>query len=77
MAPLPEADTPLSVPDTEEVQVYVVPAIVEVGMKFKASPLQIASARSLAAVVITGVGLTVTVTSTGVPEHPFEEGVTE
>ena len=77
MVPLPDAVTPVSVPATDEVHVYVVPATLEVGTKLSCSPPQIVWLSALAAVVITGVGLTVTVTFTGVPAHPFDEGVIE
>ena len=49
--------------------------MVEVGKKFSASLLQICFEKSAAALVIAGTGVTVTVTSTGSPEHPFADGV--
>jgi hypothetical protein len=57
------------------VQLYVVPATLEVGVKFNAVPLQIVVCNCMAVLVITGVGSTVTVTSTVDPLHPLALGV--
>ena len=73
--PEPLAVTPVMVPLTDEVQLKVVPPMEEVGKKFKAVPLQIDCIRLAGVLVITGAGFTVTVTSIGVPLHPFADGV--
>jgi len=44
-------------------------------VKFNGSALQMTWTRLLAGVVITGVGMTVTVTSSGAPEHPLAAGM--
>jgi hypothetical protein len=75
--PEPDAVTeaPVIGPLTDEVQLKVVPPMEEVGKKFKAVPLQIDCIRLEGVLVITGAGFTVTVTSIGVPGHPFADGV--
>ncbi len=75
ITPVPFADTPLKVPLTEDVQVIAVAPMVEVGRKFNGVPLQIDCIRLAGVLVITGTGSTVTVTSTGLPGHPFAVGV--
>jgi hypothetical protein len=72
--PEPVADTPVSVPITVDVHANAVPVIDEVGTKFNAVLLQISLMSVEAVLVTTGVGLTVTVTSTGVPPHKPAEG---
>ena len=57
------------------VQLKVVPAIEEVGKKFNGVALQISRISEVDVLVITGLGLTVTVTLTGVPAHPLAIGV--
>ena len=65
--PLPDPLTlaPDMLPLMTEVQLKVVSPLPgsKVGVKFKDAPLQIVSAKEAAPLVITGVGLTVTVTS--------------
>ena len=77
IAPLPEALTepPEMGPLVLEVQLYVVPPMFEVGVKPKVAPLHIVVDKLVGVFVIVGVGLTVTVTSKGLPEHPFADGV--
>ena len=76
MAPLPLAETPVNVPLTEEVHVYVVPGVIdEVGVKFKAVPLHIVWLKDDAVLVIVGRGLTFTITSTKFPAQPLAVGV--
>ncbi len=75
IAPVPLALTPESVPNTVLVQLKLVPAMVEVGSKFSASPLQVLTINGADGVVITGCGFTVTVASTKLPLQPFAEGV--
>ena len=75
IAPLPLAVTPLKVPLTDELHAYVVPTMLDVGVKFNDTPLQISCTKDEAEVVITGRGFTVTVTSNGEPEQPFACGV--
>ena len=74
IAPLPVAETPERVPITEDVQLKVVPAIVEVGKKLSGVPLQISCINDVDEFVIAGLGLTVTSTSTKLPEHPLAVG---
>ena len=58
------------------VQEKAVPGkIVEVGTKFKASPLQISWEYDDTGFVITGIGLTVAVTLKVGPGHPLAHGV--
>ena len=75
IAPVPEAVTPVAVPElTTPVQFNV--DVMEVdAVKFKAVFEQIVVVRLEGEFVIDGEGLTVTVTLTGVPEHPFAVGV--
>lgn len=77
IVPVPEAFTEAALmgPLMVDIQEYVVPAIVDVGRKFSVSLLQICLEKSDALLVITGTGVTVTVTSTGAPSQPFAEGV--
>jgi hypothetical protein len=75
IGPVPLAETPVNVPLTEDVQVIVVPPIVEVGRKFNAVPLHTDCIRLAAELVMTGTGVTVTVTSNGVPGQPLADGV--
>lgn len=75
IAPVPEAVTPVRVPITEEVQLNVVPLIVDVGRKLNEVPLQISWIKDVDEFVIAGLGLTVTTTSMKVPEQPFAVGV--
>jgi hypothetical protein len=77
IAPLPLAVTvpAVIVPTIADVQVYVVPPTVAVGVKFNAVPLHICGDNKVELVVITVIGFTVTLTVTGVPEHPFALGV--
>jgi hypothetical protein len=75
MLPEPLALTPLNVPDTLEVHVYVVPVTVEVGIKFKAVPLQISWINAVEVLVITGVAPTLTVTPIVLPLQPPALGV--
>jgi hypothetical protein len=74
IAPLPEV-LPVIGPLTELVHVYVVPPMLEVGVKFNAVPLQIVVCNCVAVLVMTGTGLTVTVTSKVLPLQPFAVGV--
>ena len=66
---------PVTVPLTDEVQVIVVEPIVDPGRKFKEAPLHTDCIKLAGVLVMTGTGLTVTVTSIGVPGQPFAEGV--
>jgi hypothetical protein len=75
IGPVPVADTPVSVPLTDDVHDMVVDPIDDVGRKFNAVPLQTDWTRLGAVFVMTGTGLTVTVMSNGVPVQPFAEGV--
>jgi hypothetical protein len=50
--------------------------MVDAGRKLSASPLQIVWASVTGLFVITGTGLTVTVTSSGAPAQPLADGVT-
>jgi hypothetical protein len=59
----------------DEVHVNVVPESVEVGRKFNVVALHISAISVEAEFVITGLGETVTITSTGVPGHPPAVGV--
>ena len=72
---LPVGLTPVNVPVTLDVHVYVVPEIDEVGKKLSAVPLQISSISEAGDVVITGLGFTVIVTSSVLPLHPLAAGV--
>ena len=73
--PLPVAETPVNVPITVDVHAKVVPGIDAVGTKFNAVLLQISCMSVEGKFVMTGVGLTVTTTSTSVPLHEPAEGV--
>jgi hypothetical protein len=73
--PDPEALTPVSVPITVEVQLNVVDPMLEVGRKFRGVPLQICCMNDVGEFVITGLGVTLTVTVMGLPEHPLAVGV--
>lgn len=75
IVPVPLAFTPVSTPITDEVQLYVVPPMDEVGKKLNGVPLQISWISDVEEFVITGLGLTVTMTSTGDPVHPFAVGM--
>ena len=75
IAPVPLADTPVSVPITDDVQLKVVPPIVAVGRKLSEVPLQISWINEVDEFVITGRGLTVTTTSIKLPEQPLADGV--
>ena len=75
MAPLPLADTPVSVPITDEVQLNVVPPMDDVGRKLSDVPLQISWIKDVEVLVMAGLGLTVTVTSTKLPAQPLAVGV--
>jgi hypothetical protein len=57
------------------VHAYVVPPIVEVGVKLNAVALQIVVCNCPGVFVITGTGFTVTATSVIRPVHPFALGV--
>ena len=74
IAPVPLDDTPERVPITDDVQLNVVPPMVDVGRKLSEVPLQISCINEVDEFVIAGLGLTVTSTSTKFPEHPFAEG---
>ena len=58
-----------------DVQVNVAPTMLVVGKKFNGSLLQICCDKSVGLLVITGTGLTVTVTSINAPLQPFANGV--
>ena len=75
MTPAPAAGTPVIVPDTVATQFMVVEPMLDVGKKFNASPLQMTCVRLAGVLVMTGTGLTVTVTSSGAPGQPFAAGV--
>lgn len=75
MAPEPLAVTPVKAPITEDVQLNVVPPIEDVGKKPRVVPLQISWISAVDEVVMTGLGLTVTTTSTEDPGHPLAVGV--
>jgi hypothetical protein len=77
MGPVPLAVTDAATigPEVMLIQLYVVPPIVLVGIKFNVSPLHVCNERLAALFVITGTGLTVTSTSNGGPWQPFAEGV--
>ena len=66
---------PVIVPLTDEVQVIVVEPIVDPGRKFKEVPLHTDCIKLAGVLVMVGTGLTVTVTSIGVPGQPFADGV--
>ncbi|MNL84481.1 hypothetical protein D3C87_2124600 [compost metagenome] len=68
----PEPSTAPVTPDCTTIQSKVVPTILGDKLIFGDSPLQIVV---LAGPKTSGVGLTVTVTVTGTPEHPFFNGV--
>jgi hypothetical protein len=74
-APPPVDETPVNVPITVDVHANVVPEIDAVGVKFRAVLLQISCISVEGVFVITGVGLTVTTTSTNVPLHEPADGV--
>ena len=74
IGPLPLAETPERVPTTVDVQLNTVPAIDEVGRKLSVVPLQISWINEVDEFVMTGLGLTVTTTSTKLPGHPFAVG---
>ena len=73
--PEPLAVTPVMVPLTDEVQLKVVPPMEEVGKKFKAVPLQIDCIRLEGVLVMTGFGVTLTVTEMIDPLQPLALGV--
>ena len=75
IGPLPDNVLPVMPAVTALVQLYVVPPMLEVGVKFNADPLHIVVCNWVEVLVITGTGFTVTVTLIGVPLHPFELGV--
>ena len=75
ITPDPDALTPDSVPITVEVQLNVVDPMFEVGRKFSGVPLQICCINDAGEFVITGLGVTLTVTVMGLPEQPFAVGV--
>jgi hypothetical protein len=75
MLPEPLALTPLNVPVTLDVHVYVVPVTVEVGIKFNAVLLQISWINPVEVLVITGVAPTLTVTPIVLPLQPPALGV--
>ena len=60
---------------TEDVQLNVVPPIVDVGKKLNDVPLQISWIKEVDEFVIAGLGLTVTTTSIKLPKHAFAVGV--
>jgi hypothetical protein len=57
------------------VHAYVVPPMLDVGVKLNAVALQIVVCNCPGVFVITGTGFTVTTTTIGVPLHPFALGV--
>jgi hypothetical protein len=75
ITPDPEALTPDSVPTTVEVQLNVVDPMLEVGKKFSGVPLQICCMNDDGEFVITGLGVTLTVTVIELPEQPLAIGV--
>ena len=75
MAPEPVSVTPVKVQITEDVQLNVDPPIEDVGKKRRDVPLQISWIKAVDELVITGLGLTVTTTSTEAPGHPLAVGV--
>ena len=75
IAPEPLGLTPDKIPITDEVQLNTVPPIEDVGRKLRDVPLQISWIRSVDVLVMAGLGLTVTVTSTEFPGQPFAVGV--
>jgi hypothetical protein len=75
IGPFPLADTFERLPTIEDVHVKVVPAIDDVGRKLNDVPLHISCIKEVEEFVITGLGLTVTTTSTKFPEHPLAAGV--
>jgi hypothetical protein len=75
IAPDPLADTPDNIPMTFDVQLNVVPPIDDVGKYASDVALQISCINEDGVSVITGFGLTVTTTFTGIPEHPPAVGV--
>jgi hypothetical protein len=72
---VPETVVPSIGPVNEDVQEKVVAAIDDVGKKPSASWLHICREKSEAELVITGTAVTVAVTFSGVPAHPFDSGV--
>lgn len=75
IAPDPLGDTPDKVPIMVEVQLNEVPVMEEVGMKFSGVALQISWINDVDELVTTGLGLTVTITSIGVPVQTLACGV--
>ena len=75
IAPLPDAVTPVAVPEVTAPVQFKVDVIEVDAVKFKAVFEQIVVVRLEGVLVITGDGFTVTVTLTGVPEHPLAVGV--
>ena len=75
IAPLPLGVTLDRIPITDDVQLKVVPPIVDVGRKLNEVPLQISCISDVEVLVMAGLGLTVTVTSIKFPEQPFAAGV--
>jgi hypothetical protein len=71
IGPIPLADTPVSVPITDEFHIYVVVPIVLVGVNESGVPLHISWNKDAVAFVITGRGFTVTSTRIGVPKQPL------
>ena len=75
IAPVPEAVTPVAVPELMTLVQFNVEVIEVEAVKLKAVFEQIVVVRLDGEFVIDGEGLTVTVTLTGVPEHPLAVGV--
>jgi hypothetical protein len=75
IAPFPDGFTPERVPITLDVQLKSVEGTDDTGNKFSASPLQMLWMNEAGGDVITGLGLTVTVTSIKLPEQPSAIGV--
>ena len=74
IAPLPLGVTLERVPITDDVQLKAVPPMVDVGRKLNEVPLQISCMSDVDEFVMAGLGLTVTTTSTKLPEHPLAVG---
>ncbi len=75
IAPVPDAVTPVAVPELTNAVQLSVDVIDVVAVKLKAVFEQIVVVRLDGEFVIDGEGFTVTVTFTGVPEHPLAIGV--